>query len=234
LCLWLFTGWKKDNILQKCENAKAKTQKILTLTANLPIYLSGFGFIDMPSKSAKILLTGLPGCGKTTAIIQIANNLNRQDGLRQHSKIAGFYTQEIREENIRKGFRWKRFDGAEGILAHIDIKSPFRVGKYRVDVAGFEKSVVPILDIDKTDADIFIIDEIGKMECMSGKFVAAVRRLLASEKRVLATVAQKGAGLISEIKNYPDSKLFRLTEQNRDKIIAEIAQTLLFENQMLH
>jgi nucleoside-triphosphatase THEP1 len=81
----------------------------------------------MPSKPAKILLTGLPGCGKTTAIVHIASNLNRQDGLRQYSKVAGFYTQEIREENSRKGFRWRRLDGADGILAHIDIKSPFTV-----------------------------------------------------------------------------------------------------------
>lgn len=185
----------------------------------------------MPSKSAKILLTGLPGCGKTTAIIQIANNLNHQDGLRQHSKVTGFYTQEIREENIRKGFCWRRLDGAEGILARIDIKSPFKVGKYHVDVAGFEKSVVPILDADKTDADIFIIDEIGKMECMSEMFSTAVRQLFASEKSVLATVAQKGAGLISEVKSYPGTKLFRLTGQNRDKIIAEISQILLLEKQ---
>jgi nucleoside-triphosphatase len=187
----------------------------------------------MSSKSAKILLMGLPGCGKTTAIIQIANTLNRQDGLRQHSKVAGFYTQEIRDADVREGFRWRCFDGAEGILAHIDIKSPFKVGKYRVDIAGFEKLVVPVLDIDRTDADIFIIDEIGKMECMSEKFVAAVRRLFASEKSVLATVAQKGAGLISEIKSYPGTKLFNLTHQNRDKIIAEISQTLFFEKQKL-
>jgi nucleoside-triphosphatase len=175
----------------------------------------------MPSKSAKILLTGLPGCGKTTAMIQIAKGL-------EHIKVVGFYTEEIREENSRKGFRWRRLDGAEGILAHIDIKSPFKVGKYHVDVAGFEKSVVPLLDIDKTDTDIFIIDEIGKMECMSEKFVAAVRRLFASEKSALATVAQKGAGLISEVKNCPGTKLFHLTHQNRDKIISEIWEILSF------
>jgi nucleoside-triphosphatase len=177
----------------------------------------------MPSKSAKILLTGLPGCGKTTALIQIASSL-------EHNKAAGFYTQEIREENSRKGFRWRCLDGTEGILAHIDIKSPFKVGKYHVDVAGFEKSVVPILDVDRADAELFIIDEIGKMECMSEKFVATVRRLFASERSVLATVAQKGSGLISEIKSCPGIKLFHLTHQNRDKIIAEISQILLFKN----
>ena len=174
----------------------------------------------MPSKSAKILLMGLPGCGKTTAILKIIAGL-------EHKKLAGFYTQEIREKNIRKGFRWRRLDGPEGILAHIDIKSPFKVGKYRVDVVGFERSVVSVLDVDKTDADLFIIDEIGKMECLSEKFVTAVRRLFASEKPVLATVAQKGAGLISEIKNYPGTKIFNLSRQSYDKTIAEILQILL-------
>jgi len=175
----------------------------------------------MISKSAKILLTGLPGCGKTTAIIQTVNTLKQ-------SKVAGFYTQEIREANIRKGFRWRRLDGAEGILAHIDTKSPFKVGKYRVDIAGFEKSVVPILDADKTDAQLFVIDEIGRMECMSEKFVAAIRRLFASDKSALATVAQKGAGLISEIKSYPGTKLFNLTRQNYNETITEILQVLSF------
>jgi len=41
-------------------------------------------------------------------------------------------------------------------------------------------------------------------------------------------VAQKGSGLISEVKNYPGTKLFNLTAQNRDKTIAEISQILLF------
>jgi nucleoside-triphosphatase len=175
----------------------------------------------MQSKSAKILLTGLPGCGKTTAIMKIINNL-RSD------KVAGFYTQEIRQNNVRKGFSWKRLDGADGTLAHIKIKGPWRVGKYGVDVAGFEESVVPILGVEQTDVELFVIDEIGKMECFSEKFVAAVRRLFASEKSVLATVAQKGAGLISEVKNYPNTEIFNLTRAGRDKTVAEISKILSF------
>jgi len=175
----------------------------------------------MSSKSAKILLTGLPGCGKTTAVMQIIANLDPE-------KVAGFYTQEIREGSIRKGFGWKRLDSAEGILAHVDIKSPFRVGKYGVDVAGFEKLVVPILDIGQANIKLFVIDEIGKMECLSLKFVTAVRRLFASEKSVLATVAKKGSGLISEIKNHPGTKLFNLTRHGHNKTVAEILQILSF------
>ena len=175
----------------------------------------------MSPKPAKILLTGLPGCGKTTAIMKIIANLDPK-------KAAGFYTQEIREDNTRKGFSWTRLDGTTSILAHMNTKSPYKVGKYGVDVSGFEKSVVPILDINYSDAELFIIDEIGKMECFSKKFVTAVRRLFASDKSVLATVAQKGTGLISEVKNFPGTKLFNLTHQGRDETIAEILQILSF------
>ena len=175
----------------------------------------------MHSKSAKILLTGLPGCGKTTAVMKIINNL-RSD------KVAGFYTQEIRQNNVRKGFSWKRLDGADGTLAHIKIKGPWRVGKYGVDVTGFEESVVPILGVEQTDVELFVIDEIGKMECFSEKFVAAVRRLFASEKTVLATVAQKGTGLISEVKKHPNIKLFNLIRSDRDITVAEISKILSF------
>ena len=175
----------------------------------------------MSSKSAKILLTGLPGCGKTTAVMQIIENLNCE-------KVVGFYTQEIRQNNIRRGLSWKRLDGAEGTLAHGDIKGRFKVGKYGVDIAGFEEAVVPVLDIERVDAELFVIDEIGKMECFSEKFVAAVRRLFASEKSVLATVAKKGTGLISEVKNYSNTTLFNLTSASREKVVAEILQTLSF------
>jgi nucleoside-triphosphatase len=175
----------------------------------------------MSSKSAKILLTGQPGCGKTTAVMKIISSLECEN-------VAGFYTQEIRENNTRKGFRWRRLDGAGGILAHVDIKCRFKVGRYGVDVAGFEKSVVPILDADRAGTELFIIDEIGKMECFSGKFVAVVCRLFASDKSVLATVAKKGSGLISEVKNYPHVQLFNLTRENRDKTVAEILQLLSF------
>jgi len=173
----------------------------------------------MSSKSAKILLTGLPGCGKTTAIMKIIAGLDRMP-------VAGFYTEEIREKNSRKGFRWKRLDGAGGILAHVDIKSRFKVGKYGVDVAGFDKSVVPVLDAEQNDVELFVIDEIGKMECFSRKFVAAVRGLFASNKSVIATVAKKGTGFISEVKHYPGVRLLNLTRENRDKTIVEILSFL--------
>lgn len=173
----------------------------------------------MSPETVKILLTGLPGCGKTTAIMQILEKL-------KDKKIVGFYTQEIREGNTRKGFSFNRLDGYTGILAHTNIQSSYRVGKYRVNLEEFEKVVVPILNAEETDAEIFIIDEIGKMECFSAMFVEAVKKLFKTERSVLATVALKGSGLISDIKNHQGVKSYNLTEQNRDKTTVEILQIL--------
>lgn len=173
----------------------------------------------MSSKSAKILLTGLPGCGKTTSIMKIVADLNCKS-------VAGFYTEEIRENKTRKGFRWRRLDGTDWILAHVDIKSRFKVGKYGVDVAGFDKNVVPILDTEQKDAELFVIDEIGKMECLSMKFIAAVRELFASDKFVLATVARRGSGFICEVKNYPGVQLFHLTYENQKETVGEVLKIL--------
>jgi nucleoside-triphosphatase len=171
-------------------------------------------------QSDKILLTGLPGCGKTTAVMSIIRKLS-------HRKTTGFYTQEIRQDDTRKGFSWTRLDGTSGTLAHVDFKGRFKVGKYKVDLAGFEKAIVPILDAE-SDTEIFIIDEIGKMECLSYKFITAVRKLFASEKAVFATVAQKGKGLISEVKKYPGINLFHLEHERHERIITEILELLSF------
>ena len=99
----------------------------------------------------KILLTGSPGCGKTTAVMKIVHALNK-------AKIAGFYTEEIREAGRRKGFRWHRLDGRTGVLAHVDIKSPHRVGKYGVDIESFDRQAVPAIDPEITPADLFAVD----------------------------------------------------------------------------
>lgn len=163
----------------------------------------------------------MPGCGKTTAVTKIVAGL-------KNANLAGFYTREIRQHNIRKGFRWTTLAGETGTLAHVDFKSPFKVGKYGVDVAGFEKSVLSVIDPETTDADLFLIDEIGKMECFSQKFIATVRRLFASDASVLATVARKGTGLIRQVKDYPRTKLYNLTRETRDKTVYDILQILSF------
>jgi nucleoside-triphosphatase len=161
-----------------------------------------------------ILLTGRPGIGKTTVIAALAERLAA-------AGIVGFYTEEIRERGTRRGFRVETFGGQTGSLALVGFKSSARVGRYGVDVAAFEGLVVPEL---ARPGDVVLIDEIGKMECFSARFIAAVRQLLDGPTPVVATVAAKGAGFIAEVKARFDVEVIEVTTANRDELPARLAE----------
>ncbi len=169
-----------------------------------------------------ILLTGRPGIGKTTVV-------RRFVALHSNKHLSGFYTDELREQGRRTGFRIITLDGATGILAHQEAKSRFRVGKYRVNVEEFEALVLSRLDARIRNLDLFIIDEIGKMECFSQSFIASVRSLLDSPTPVLATVAQKGAGFIGEVRSQSDVTLIQITTQNREKLPQQLSRMIFGE-----
>ncbi|MBI4481454.1 MAG: NTPase [Acidobacteria bacterium] len=167
-----------------------------------------------------LLLTGRPGVGKTTLIKKLAARL-------PGNRIAGFYTEEIREGGVRKGFRIVTLDGGEGLLAHVDVNSPWKVSRYRVDVAAFEKIALPSLEPGSARDKILLIDEIGKMECCSAAFQKAVWRVLDSACPVVAAVAQKGSGFIAHVKDRKDVELVPITVANRDSLLAELEKRLL-------
>jgi nucleoside-triphosphatase len=161
-----------------------------------------------------ILLTGLPGVGKTTFIKKLSEKLSS-------IKPVGFYTEEIRERGIRRGFDLMSLDGRRGLLSHVGIESPYRVGKYRVDVKGFEDFLESIAFLAPATS-LIIIDEIGKMECLSPKFRRLIKEILDSEKMLITTIAFKGGGFIEEIKKRDDVRLFEITQKNRDSLLEEI------------
>lgn len=163
-----------------------------------------------------VLITGLPRSGKTTAILKIAERLG---GLNP----VGFYTRETREKGERRGFELVSLDGRKGILSHVDIESRHRVGKYRVDVEGFDRFLESV-PFGNPASLVVIIDEIGKMESFSGRFKSIVVCLLDSARPVVATIGMKGDGFMEEIRKRPDVELFFLSPENRDDMVDEIAE----------
>jgi nucleoside-triphosphatase len=175
----------------------------------------------MPTRSGQqnILITGYPGVGKTTLIIKLAESLRA-------SSPVGFYTEEIRERGIRKGFSLADFTGRRMVLSHVDIKSRDRVSKYGVDIPGFE-SFLDQLNLVDSSTPLIIIDEIGKMECLSQKFRGLIVDLLESPKRLLATIAMKGTPFIEEIKRRPDVDILEITTHNRGRLLDDIIEILV-------
>jgi nucleoside-triphosphatase len=168
----------------------------------------------MESARKNLLLTGRPGVGKTTLIKEIS------EALKPFHPV-GFYTDEIREGGVRKGFELVTLDGRRQVLSHVGIKGPYRVGKYGVDIAGFE-AFLDAIDFLNPATGLVIVDEIGKMECLSDKFRTLLREILNLQKPLIATIALRGGGIIAEIKGRRETTLLEVTARNRDCILSEV------------
>ena len=161
-----------------------------------------------------ILITGVPGIGKTTIIVRLLEEL-------KDFCVVGFYTKVIRQGGIRKGFELMDPTGKKSILSHVCIKSPVRVIKYGVDIQAFDEFLDAIAFFDPS-TDVIIIDEIGKMECLSQKFNALLEKIMESEKPLIATIALKGTGIIKRVKERADVRLFELKRDNRESLVRDI------------
>jgi nucleoside-triphosphatase len=166
--------------------------------------------------SNNLLLTGPPSCGKTTAILGLSERL-------ADLHLAGFHTRELREGGTRVGFEAVGLStGRQAVLAHVRSRSRHRVGRYGVEAAALVPIVEAELRLGAGAVDLFIIDEIGKMELLCPEFVDAVRLLLDGPRPVVATVALTGGGLIEEVKGRSDVRLVEVTPANRDGLAAEL------------
>jgi nucleoside-triphosphatase len=159
------------------------------------------------SAPPRLLLTGPPQCGKTTVVRRVAE--------RFPGRAAGFYTREVREADRRVGFEIVTLDGGVAWLSHVDFPGPNRVGKYGVDLEGLHRLGLAALE-PTPGVDLILVDEVGKMECLSPRFVAAMERLWSAPVPLLITVAEKGGGYIARIKSKPGARLITVTPANRE------------------
>jgi len=165
-----------------------------------------------------ILITGLPGVGKTEMIKKLSTVF-------KEFNPSGFFTSEILENGERAGFEIENLNGDTRVLAHVNLKSKHTAGKYKIDIKGFEDFLHNIL-LKEKKTGLYFIDEIGRMEIESRKFSKLIIELLNGEKPVVATVPEKGAGLISEIKKRDDVSIFELTPNNHEQKLKELTMVI--------
>ena len=163
-----------------------------------------------------LLLTGSPGCGKTTVLNLVLEHLG-------DLRLAGFLTLEIREHGQRVGFEAVGLGGHRAILAHVRFQSLVSVGRYGVE----PHRLVPLINQEMfrplETVDAYLIDEIGKMECHCQKFTEAIRRLLEGPVPLVATIALRGGGFIAEVKKRPNVHIVEVTNGNRQILPGQIA-----------
>jgi nucleoside-triphosphatase len=167
--------------------------------------------------SPRLLLTGPPQCGKTTVVRRVVEGFP--------GRAAGFYTREVRQSGRRVGFEIVTLAGEVAWLSHVDFPGPHRVGKYGVDLEGLHRVGLPALT-PAPGVELIVVDEVGKMECLSPRFIAALEHLWSLPVPLLVTVAEKGGGYIAQIINKPGSRFITVHAGNRDSLPATILNIL--------
>ncbi len=171
----------------------------------------------------KILITGRPGIGKTTLCLKLYRLLKEK----KEKEVCGIVSKEIREGKRRVGFEFIEL-GTDNryLLAHVDLRSRYRIGKYYVSIENISKACRAIEKALST-CEVIIIDEIGPMELLSKEFIDTVKKAFDSGKVIVATIHYKARHkLIEELKNREDVKIFVVNEKNRDSLYKKILKLI--------
>jgi len=146
--------------------------------------------------------------------------------LRGRVPMTGFITEELRESGKRVGFQGVTLDGRSFPLAHARNKGPLRVGPYGVDLSGLESIGLDALTPSEPGT-LVVLDEIGKMECLSEAFKARVAGLLETGTPLLATVAAVGVGFVKRVRNDARAKHFSLSRGETEGMAGELTREIL-------
>lgn len=163
----------------------------------------------------KVLLTGRPGCGKTTLIKRVVNELALSAG--------GFYTEEIRQGGQRVGFKIITLDGEETVLAHVDFNTKQRVGKYGIDLRALESIGTEAICIAVQARQLVVIDEIGPMEIRSPVFCDVVNDALDSGEPILGTITARSFPFTDAIKKRAAVTMIEVRRSNRDQLMSDLS-----------
>eukprot|EP01063_Lacrimia_lanifica_P014722 TRINITY_DN21285_c0_g1_i1.p1 TRINITY_DN21285_c0_g1~~TRINITY_DN21285_c0_g1_i1.p1 ORF type:complete len:216 (+),score=70.18 TRINITY_DN21285_c0_g1_i1:50-649(+) len=184
-----------------------------------------------------LLITGVPGVGKTTLFKQLLKEVSGKVG---SSSVRGFYVDEERPSGGggRVGFNLVTIpDGRTARLARLAKDDPNpalpKVGRWCVYVNDLEHTALPVVSEvahaasqDGAPLSVLMVDEIGKMELLSAEFRTLLGRLLARPPPnlyIICIIALKGQGLVGEAKRLPNVDVVEVTAANRDSVYKSLA-----------
>jgi nucleoside-triphosphatase len=167
-----------------------------------------------PPLPPKVFLTGLPGSGKTTLIRGFVDRFPKI--------VRGFYTEEVRDETGQRiGFDLVSHAGERAVFARKGGGSRKRVGRYSVFLEPLETWGLELLQ-PSSDRPLVILDEVGKMECLSRVFQERVLELIDTPDPILGSVALRGGGLIRRIHEHQKVECREVSQGSRDRFARQL------------
>ena len=179
------------------------------------------------------MITGRPGVGKTTVVLNAANELKNRG-----YSVGGMLSREVREEGIRVGFEIIDLCiGNRGWLAHINQPTGPQVSKYRVNLDNLDQIGAKAVQNALNGAEVVVVDEIGPMELFSQAFKQAIKEVVDSQKLVLGVIHHSARDpIIDSIKKRNDTEIMEVTPENRQDLhnilIQKVIQPLKEEKEL--
>ena len=157
-----------------------------------------------------IILTGARQVGKSTALSRFL--------AQYRGSIAGFRTVfDSRDIRDRRLLLCPLPDGAA------ETAVTWTEGVPQADSAVFDRCVPPLL---ARDADLLVLDELGRFEGAAAAMRAAVETAFASPRSVLAVVRQDAPDWMGALKARSDVTVLTVTEENRNEIPRQLLSLL--------
>ena len=161
-------------------------------------------------------LTGEKGIGKSTIINAVIDNFT--------GKIGGFKTVRKYNDDGRISFHFLNVANDES--PNNDNLLFYRSeNKNKEDITNKFNNFSSALD-DFENFDIIIMDEIGPNEENASIFKEKILNVLDSDKLVLGVLQKADSRFLDSIKNRIDTKVYTVTEENRQEIKKEIINLL--------
>lgn len=150
-------------------------------------------------------LTGMPKAGKTTVLWELVKEL-KEKGL----KVGGFLSPDEKHHGTRTAFHVVDVQSRKKrMLADVRGDGP-KVSKYHVNIKSFEEVAIPAMR-KCASCDVMVIDEIGRMEMKSRKFMRELDNILDSEVPLIASL---GTDYVKKFG--PLGEVLKVTPGNRE------------------
>jgi len=175
----------------------------------------------------KIGITGLPGSGKTYALLRVIEMLKDEE-----LTIGGMIDEPLTDGRRRTGFSVRNIlTGESQVFASAEIESKIMIGKIGVDLAKFEQIGIAAIRTACEQCDIIVIDEVGKVEVESQAFIDAVKEALDINKPMILTLHKKSRNpLLQDIRRRDDVRVLEVTPTNRNILPYKILRLMNGEN----
>lgn len=177
-----------------------------------------------------ILLTGLPGAGKST-IVKNAVEMLVSEGVIKKCDIYGYRTIRLFDDTGRlEGFEIVTYGGEKCTLATVKNKTADKYMGLFVNRNAFDHIIVNEFERAKNAAHPLIcIDEIGLMEKISPRYTACVVDLLQNCRSAVIAVIKliEKDDFLDGIKELANAELFMVAEGARAAVKKEVYERIL-------